>query len=645
MTKIKPETKPTGRASAATDSGKKKKFEQFDPKGSVVKQVKDDIVTGVNYVLSIWQPSVVVDCHMHIESGNCAPLPFLWKQIADKSIGLVEALHLNRETMESLGMVGGSVVNFVTRNPLLGEKVQMPGNDKPEYRKNSLLQAVPESRKSTYEIAKGFIKEQMKDVYNNVLLPADLYEGITPVFFCIAMPMDMEYAHIDGYYGFKVYNVIYRDDDPEKKPTRYWTPLHGRWIKKSRGNATYYEREDHPLPQLDMDEQTSSAFKKNKPDLKAAGLPGIYYNEKNAPVRMSVQAVPFLLSDSETDRYEQWKTQLAETEFAMLANPLKLLPLFHYDPRRWQVASNPPGNTHPFEQVGESGLYLGFKMYTAQGYRPWDIDRLPILNEFYARCVTERIPVMNHCTPNGAPTFDRDQYINFTHPMDRSDFRMKKLDAGGDALKYFNDHFVSPKAWEKVLKEYPTLRICLAHFGGGTDMGLRWLDEIANLIKDGNYPNLYADISSSMADPKYKEKFKARFKEWHGKEIKDPGSPLRERLLFGTDWYMTLLDGVDYAEYVNETKNFIDSFDNDLWFQMTQVNPYDFYRLDEQIERIAGNIVEKRKQEIVITTKVKNQKVQKKLPKLEQFQIDGILEEAAYIRYATQGYIKFKETL
>lgn len=632
----------TGGTTSATDSEKKKKVEQFDPNGGIVKQIKDDIVSGVFYVLSEWRPSVVVDCHMHIESGNCAPLPFLWKQIADKSIGLVEALHLKRETMETLGIAGGSVVNFVTRNPLLGEKMQTPGNDKPEYRKNSMLQAVPESRKSTYDIADGFVTKRMEDVYQDILLPADLYQGINPVFFCIAMTMDMEFAHIDGYYGFKVYNVIYKDDDPEKKPTRYWTPLHGRWIKKSRGYITYYERGDHPLPQLGMDEQPSGMFEKNKEAIKSAGLPGIYYNEKKAPVRMSVQAVPFLLNDAETDRYEQWKTQLAETEFAMLANPLKLLPLFHYDPRRWQVASNPPGNTHPFEQVGESGLYLGFKMYTAQGYQPYDVDRLPIMSEFYARCSTERIPVMNHCTPNGAPTFDRDQYIHFTHPMDSSEFRMKKLDAGGNALKYFNDNFVSPKAWEKVLENHPTLRICLAHFGAGTDLGLQWFDEIVRLIK--NYPYVYADISSSMADPKHKERFQAHFKDCYEKEMKTPESTVRERILFGTDWYMTLLDGVDYPEYFNNTKTFLDSFDNDLWFQMTQVNPYDFYRLDEQIERIAKNIVEKRKQEIVITTKIKNQKVQKKLPKLEKEDVDEIQDKAAYIRIANQYYVNYRET-
>ena len=226
--------------------------------------------------------------------------------------------------------------------------------------------------------------------------------------------------------------------------------------------------------------------------------------------------------------------------------------------------------------------------------------------------------------------------------MDSAEFRLKKLEAGGDALKYFNDNFISPKAWEIVLKEHPTLRLCLAHFGGGTEQGLQWFDDITNLMKE--YPNVYADISSSMADPKYKGKFKAHFKEWYGKEIKNARNKIRERILFGTDWYMTLLDGVDYLEYFSVTKTFLDGFDNDLWFQMTQVNPYDFYRIDEQIERIAKNIVEKRKKEIAITTKVENKKVQKKLPKLQQFQVDAIYYDAAYIRSANQYYVKYRET-
>jgi len=191
------------------------------------------------------------------------------------------------------------------------------------------------------------------------------------------------------------------------------------------------------------------------------------------------------------------------------------------------------------------------------------------------------------------------------------------------------------------LANHPRLRICLAHFGGGTQTGLQWFDDIIGLMK--NYPYVYADISSSLAG-KHKDKFKAHFKEWYAKEIKKSRSTIRHRILFGTDWYMTLLDGVEYLEYCNAAKNFLDEFDNDLWVRVSQVNPYRFYRLDEQIMRIARNITEKRKQEVSIKTKIenkdgKNEEVQKVLKPLAKEVIDGILDEAAYIRSANEGYL------
>ena len=129
----------------------------------------------------------------------------------------------------------------------------------------------------------------------------------------------------------------------------------------------------------------------------------------------SYNSIPVLLPHTETDLYEHWRKQLQHTEHAVLSTPLKLLPMFHYDPRRWQLH----GNDEPMSKVGGNGIYLGFKMYTAQGYRPWD-PWLPVLEDFYARCCKGRIPIMNHCTPEGAATFERERYRDFQHPGTRT---------------------------------------------------------------------------------------------------------------------------------------------------------------------------------------------------------------------------------
>jgi predicted TIM-barrel fold metal-dependent hydrolase len=269
-------------------------------------------------------------------------------------------------------------------------------------------------------------------------------------------------------------------------------------------------------------------------------------------------------------------------------------------------------------------------MYTSQGYRPWD-PRLPVLKHFYARCVTERISVMNHCTPDGAPTFDRKQYLDFQHPRDGRKAPPRAL----GALEYFNRNFVAPKAWENVLDKKVNgtrlykLRLCLAHFGGNTRLGREWFMDILNLIRE--YPNVYADISSSFCRREFRDFFKAEVLK--DKEAFD--KKIRHRILFGSDWYLTLLDGRDYREYCETAKNFLDDMDTSLWIRFTQANPYNFYRLDEEIERIAGNIVDRRQ---------KDKKVHITLPALTDREIDLIYKEAAYVKIANEYFVRHEES-
>ena len=56
---------------------KKKRVVQNDPKGAVLKSVKSDLLCGGIHQISIFRPSVIIDSHMHIGSGRCAPLAYL----------------------------------------------------------------------------------------------------------------------------------------------------------------------------------------------------------------------------------------------------------------------------------------------------------------------------------------------------------------------------------------------------------------------------------------------------------------------------------------------------------------------------------------------------------------------------------------
>ncbi len=136
-----------------------------------MRHTKDDIITGVNYLVSIYQPCIIVDCHMHIMSGNCSTLPFLWEQpgVRDGS---------SREAIERTG------------------KVLFP-------------KMLTEQKKTTDQLGNNFVTERLNKALEE-MEKHDTYTGV-PKLLYIAVPltMDMEYAHIDGYFGLKVYNAIY----------------------------------------------------------------------------------------------------------------------------------------------------------------------------------------------------------------------------------------------------------------------------------------------------------------------------------------------------------------------------------------------------------------------------------------------------
>jgi len=616
-----------------TENNKKKKMkvEQNDPNGSKLKSKKPDLLCGGMHQISIFRPSVIIDSHMHIQSGNCAPLPFLWG-----SVPVLGAAKPSRGFIDGAGKTGGYFVDLLkyaglaSTSAVIGPYALSRGLP----RKNGLRQMVPEAKKKTIEVGADFIARQKKAY--EFFKKEKKYKGLAHLVLSgVVMTMDMEYAHINGYFGIKVYNAVYADEDTSKKPIHYWYPIPGNW--KRKGNSYVQEEEKQPLiPEEGHSREEYNRFWK---DVQAhEGISGCYQEyHTNKFKRKHIQARPCLTDKKETDRYEQWKKQVAYTEQVVLANPLKMLPLFHYDPRRWQLN----GNQEVFTKVDlKDGIYLGFKMYTAQGYRPWDVRRLPIMADFYAECCKRKTPIMNHCTPKGAPTFDKEKYINFVHPND-SDEDMKQKHAKPhnalgatiyDPVEYFNDQFVSPNAWRKVLdatvkgRRLNTLRICLAHFGGNTSLGHVWGRQIIEMMKEKKYPNLYADISSSFANEK--------FRDYFVKIMKGPdGKYLKSRILFGTDWYLTLLDGVDYIEYCRKAKKALDEFDNSLWFLFTQYNPCRFYRLDEQIERIARNIVKRRKTKMIRDI----------LGPIGQDKIDAIEKEAAYIKQASLPYNNYKE--
>ncbi|KAJ55933.1 hypothetical protein ACMU_09205 [Actibacterium mucosum KCTC 23349] len=188
----------------------------------------------------------------------------------------------------------------------------------------------------------------------------------------------------------------------------------------------------------------------------------------------------------------------------------RVIPFASVFPPRANAASE-------FRRCVENHGFKGLKLYPKLGFAP---DHPVLMNEIYPLCVEHNIPVVSHCSRGGV-------------------YGKGWNGARGDAV-------TDPHAFLPVLKAFPDLRVCLAHFGGDAEWAdymnkgfdplnpaarrENWVAAIADLIRSGDYPNLYTDISYTIFKFNEYMPLLALF-------LEDP--KLKERVLFGSDFYMT----------------------------------------------------------------------------------------------------------
>ena len=175
----------------------------------------------------------------------------------------------------------------------------------------------------------------------------------------------------------------------------------------------------------------------------------------------------------------------------------------------------------------------GIKLYPPTGYHPND----PVLWPLYSYAEEHGVPVLTHCSRPASV-----QYRGEPTP------EMRRNPAGGDA---FTDNrfdlltrFTDPDAYRPILEKHPKLRLCLAHFGGagdwgsylehpsdsGTDVSKKsWLAKVLDMIRSGDYPNLWTDIAYTLfTDDEYAYLLKVLLSD----------ERVLARTLFGSDFYI-----------------------------------------------------------------------------------------------------------
>jgi hypothetical protein len=413
----------------------------------------------------------IIDCHMHINSGHCAPLPLSKSQVPVPGIG--------QGGLDLLGTVAMGTFGNIQKKP------------------------TDEIGAKAIEVS----KEVLDDPELSYLGEPEKRRRVM-----ICLPMNMDYAHYRGYEGRPIYENV------------------GGEMK--------------------------------------------WWNEKKQNF--------ISVSPSDEKKWERFTVQLQRTAKAFYSGKGAIIPFYHYDPRAHLKNWHIPFERNIVQTANPSSFpqnmpAIGIKMYTALGYKPMDSQLDFSWNEYFNLCQDKRIPIICHGSDGGMPTYDRLFYFDHAFPRDTDAKKDEKI-------AWFNDNFVSPYAWEPVLKEHNDLYLCLAHFGGekfwdksanpkcesfwdelGSTKRDNWIAGFLHLMK--TYPHFYVDISFFMFKDAYAEFFK-RALEF------DP--VIKERIIFGTDWWLMTLKGMfkghNYRRYIQNICEQVTQLKNKKFLQNVGIN-------------------------------------------------------------------------
>lgn len=219
--------------------------------------------------------------------------------------------------------------------------------------------------------------------------------------------------------------------------------------------------------------------------------------------------------------------------------PEQIIPFAAVDPRRPRVLDS-------LKELVETKGFRGVKLYPPLGYMP----NHPNLIEVYQYAEKTNIPVMSHCSRGGV--------------------RNKKLSAKEATV------FSDPDNYKEIMDQFPSLKICMGHCGGDEDWkqyldqpwdensdgkAKSWLSKILDIMRSGNYPNFFADISYTIF----------RFEE-NSQILKVllQDERVKTQILFGSDFYMVEQETFPERRL---TMSLRATLGEDLFTQIAEINP------------------------------------------------------------------------
>ena len=201
----------------------------------------------------------------------------------------------------------------------------------------------------------------------------------------------------------------------------------------------------------------------------------------------------------------------------------RIMPFYAFDP-----GSGPADPLKKLKTAIETQGFIGVKLYPPLGFKPIGNDDQRIedalmgLYEYCCKNIDNPIPITAHCSWSAGVYSNR--YIPGVN------------DTG--IKKYYRD-MACPSHWEKVLKNFPELKLNLAHFGGlgeweamakGENTEENWISPIIDLME--KYDNVYTDLSFHGLPA---TDLAGEYKRLLLQKI----TGIENRILLGSDWYMS----------------------------------------------------------------------------------------------------------
>ncbi|MBA4853256.1 amidohydrolase family protein [Emticicia sp. BO119] len=312
------------------------------------------------------------------------------------------------------------------------------------------------------------------------------------------------------------------------------------------------------------------------------GYQGIYPNARMVILTMNFD---YMTQKGSSGLFE---TQLAMIKDLKRKYPDVCLPFLGIDPRMEEHGVELISYLHSyFNKTNYSG-FVGLKLYPSLGFYPFN----PQLEKVYSFAEEHSIPMMTHCTPDGAYYADSKvpeslqipvSFNYLTQYSDLPDGVFEAIQELRQTIMHnldkkpadFCDFFLHPLNYWDVLDKFPKLKICLAHCGGeetivGGNKGTtaeRWYQNVKEIVTRKAFANTYADVSFVLYRDDVIEAIR--------KDM-DANPLLSQKLLFGTDFFMT----TRYVKEFDLVENFRKKIGETYWHQLAIVNPRKYLTSD-----------------------------------------------------------------